>query len=84
MDMAKLAAALAINIGEVSGSFGIPQLPIDFLPLTIAPTTSGTGSKASALFMPWIEMPFNLSESGERLRAAELKCVKLVRYLPRT
>ena len=51
MDMAKLAAALAVNTGEVRDYFGATNFRNQPLPLVMIPTTAGTGAEATGISM---------------------------------
>ncbi len=51
MDMAKLAAALATNAGEVGGLAGAVGFEHAPLPLVLVPTTAGTGAEATRVSM---------------------------------
>jgi alcohol dehydrogenase class IV len=55
MDMAKLAAALATNGGEVKGYLGVVTFAKAPLPLILIPTTAGTGAEATAVSMLSVE-----------------------------
>ena len=51
MDMAKLAAALAANAGEVGELVGAVHFDRPPLPLVLVPTTAGTGAEATKVSM---------------------------------
>lgn len=51
MDMAKLAAALAVNSGDVTDYLGIASFEISPVPLILVPTTAGTGAEATSVSM---------------------------------
>ena len=51
MDMAKLAAALATNAGEVGDFIGAVRFERAPLPLVLVPTTAGTGAEATRVSM---------------------------------
>ena len=51
MDMAKLAAALATNAGEVGDFMGAVRFERAPLPLVLVPTTAGTGAEATRVSM---------------------------------
>ena len=51
MDMAKLAAALAVNTGEVKDYFGATSFKNQPIPLVMIPTTAGTGAEATGISM---------------------------------
>jgi len=55
MDMAKLAAALATNGGDVTDYLGIVTFPMAPLPLVLIPTTAGTGAEATSVSMLSVE-----------------------------
>lgn len=55
IDMAKLAAALAVNAGEVTDYLGMTSFKETPLPLIAVPTTAGTGAEATAVSMLSIE-----------------------------
>ena len=55
IDMAKLAAALAVNAGEVTDYLGMTSFKKTPLPLIAVPTTAGTGAEATAVSMLSIE-----------------------------
>ena len=51
MDLAKVAAALATNLGEAAGLVGTDTVDTAPLPLVLVPTTAGTGSEATRIAM---------------------------------
>ncbi len=51
MDMAKLASAMATNKIEIRNFLGAVTFPNEPLPLTLVPTTAGTGAEATAVSM---------------------------------
>ncbi len=55
MDMAKLAAAMATNPGEVRNVLGVTNFPHEPLPLILIPTTAGTGAEATSVSMLSVE-----------------------------
>ena len=55
IDMAKLAAALAVNAGEVTDYIGMTSFKTTPLPLIAVPSTAGTGAEATAVSMLSIE-----------------------------
>jgi alcohol dehydrogenase class IV len=55
MDMAKLAAALAVNSGDVKDHFGATSFKNQPLPLVLIPTTAGTGAEATGISMLSVE-----------------------------
>ena len=55
IDMAKLAAAFAVNTGEITDYIGITSFKQSPLPLIAVPTTAGTGAEATAVSMLSIE-----------------------------
>ncbi len=55
MDMAKLAAAFAVNSGRVEDYSGAAVFENSPLPLALVPTTAGTGSEATSVSMFSIE-----------------------------
>ena len=55
MDMAKLAAALAVNSGDVKDHFGATSFKNKPLPLVLIPTTAGTGAEATGISMLSVE-----------------------------
>ena len=58
MDLAKLAAGLATNPGEVLDAVGVDRLADPALPLLLIPTTAGTGAEATRISM--------ISHGGEK------------------
>ena len=55
IDMSKLAAAFAVNAGDVTDYLGVTQFKVPPLPLIAVPTTAGTGAEATAVSMLSIE-----------------------------
>lgn len=51
MDLAKVAAALATNTGDVQDIVGVDRVHRPSLPLALVPTTAGTGSEATRIAM---------------------------------
>jgi len=60
IDIAKIAALLATNTGELSGYFGIDLVPQPGLKTMIIPTTAGTGSEVTPIVI--------LSDEAEKLK----------------
>lgn len=60
MDIAKAAAVMAVNKGQISEYFGIDQIPEPGLPTLMVPTTAGTGSEVTPIAI--------LSDEGEKLK----------------
>ncbi len=55
MDMAKIAAAMAVNTGEVKDYLGITSFKNMPLPLVLVPTTAGTGAEVTNVSMMSME-----------------------------
>jgi len=55
MDMSKLAAAFAVNAGEIKDYLGITSFKNNPLPLALVPTTAGTGAEATGISMLSVE-----------------------------
>lgn len=55
MDMSKLAAALAVNSGDVTDYLGITSFKVPPIPLALVPTTAGTGAEATSVSMLSVE-----------------------------
>lgn len=60
IDIAKVAAVLVTNSGNISTFFGIDLLPRPGLPVIIIPTTAGTGSEVTPIAI--------LSDEAEKLK----------------
>lgn len=60
IDIAKVAAVLAANDGEITSFFGIDLVPRPGLPLLVIPTTAGTGSEVTPIAI--------LSDDDEKLK----------------
>jgi alcohol dehydrogenase class IV len=60
LDIAKLAAAMAVNPGHISDYFGVDLLVRPGLPLICIPTTAGTGSEVTPIAI--------LSDAAEHLK----------------
>jgi alcohol dehydrogenase class IV len=60
MDVAKVAAMLAVNGGDVRQYWGENKVPKPALPMVLIPTTAGTGSEVSPIAM--------LTDPAERLK----------------
>ena len=58
LDLAKLAAGLATNAGDVLDAVGVDRLTDQGLPLLLVPTTAGTGAEATRVSM--------ISHEGEK------------------
>lgn len=58
LDLAKLAAGLATNEGDVLDAVGVDRLDHPALPLLLIPTTAGTGAEATRIAM--------ISSEGEK------------------
>jgi alcohol dehydrogenase class IV len=60
LDIAKVAAAMLTNEGDLAQFFGIDLIPNPGLPLILIPTTAGTGSEATPIAI--------LSDTREKLK----------------
>lgn len=58
IDVAKVAAVLATNAGDVAGIVGADRIATPPLPLVLVPTTAGTGAEATRIAI--------LSDAGEK------------------
>lgn len=58
LDLAKLAAGLATNAGDILDAVGVNRLADPALPLLLIPTTAGTGAEATRISM--------ISHDGEK------------------
>lgn len=67
LDLAKLAAGLATNAGDVLSIVGVNRLEQPALPLVLIPTTAGTGAEATRISM--------ISHDGEKKIINEVKLV---------
>jgi alcohol dehydrogenase len=60
LDIAKVAAVLMTNTGDISTYFGIGNIPQEGIPTVMIPTTSGTGSEVTPIAI--------LSDKKEQLK----------------
>jgi alcohol dehydrogenase class IV len=82
MDMAKLAAALAANSGDVKDYLGIVTFPRPPLPLALVPTTAGTGAEATSVSMLSVEGRKAIVLSPQLIPLAAVLDPALTRSLP--
>lgn len=60
IDIAKMAAVMAVNPGQAADYFGVDTIPRPGLPTIMVPTTAGTGSEVTSIVI--------LSDEGEKLK----------------
>jgi alcohol dehydrogenase class IV len=82
IDMAKLAAAFAVNVGDIENYIGVTKFKETPLPLIAVPTTAGTGAEATAVSMLSIEEKKTIVLSSQLVPLAAVLDPTLTLSLP--
>lgn len=84
MDVAKLAAALTTNSGDVTEFVGANKVNLPSIPTIMVPTTAGTGSEATQVAMLSVQGKKAAAASAHLMARAAILDPSLVVGLPRT